>query len=89
MVNRDCNAGSGAGKSGRTRFWNSGDNVADISEQTLWDALDVVLGKEELRDITAVGFTRERLAKVLLSFPPRQCAHEDRTFCNGLHPFHL
>ena len=51
-------------QSGRARFWNSRDNVADINVEMLWSALDVVLGKEELRDITGVGFSQERLGKV-------------------------
>lgn len=57
-------AGTGAGKSGRSRFFNSNDTVADVRMEVLEAALDVVIGNKDLRDITSVGFSQDRLRKV-------------------------
>ncbi len=57
-----CCLGQGIGESGKASFFN--DLTVEIPVETLDMALDVVIGRQELRDITSVGFTASRLEKV-------------------------
>ena len=57
-----CCLGQGIGKNGKASFFN--DITLEIPVETLDMALDVVIGRQELRDITSVGFTASRLEKV-------------------------
>lgn len=52
------------GKSGKASFSNNDDIAVEVSVETLDKALDVVIGRQELRDITSVGFSETRLEQV-------------------------